>query len=187
MFIAWLILAGQGDLGTVLPAQQDHATRRRHRRFAVLGRRRHRRFGLNRFHALAHGLLRLVGPHCLEFCPQRVELLLLRLDQCRQAIDVGTLLRCRIRADSRQRKGEEDAHGPARPPCHGFDTCRIKPHYSLSRFHAETLSSEVDGVPDQRAGHAVTAAAAAAQLGADDGDDLHPGLAQLVLVQVLRS
>jgi hypothetical protein len=31
---------------------------------------------------------------------------------------------------------------------------------------------EVDGVADQRAGHAVTAAAPAAELGADDGDDL---------------
>jgi hypothetical protein len=37
---------------------------------------------------------------------------------------------------------------------------------------------EVHGVADQRAGHAVTAATAAAELGADNGDDLDPGLAQ---------
>ena len=37
---------------------------------------------------------------------------------------------------------------------------------------------EVHGIADQRAGHAVAAAAAAAELGADDRDDLDPGLAQ---------
>src|SRR5262249_22204397 len=37
---------------------------------------------------------------------------------------------------------------------------------------------EVHAVADERAGHAVAAAAAAAEFGADDGDDLDAGLAQ---------
>ena len=38
--------------------------------------------------------------------------------------------------------------------------------------------SVIDGVPDERTGHAVAAAAAAAELGADDGNDLDAGFAE---------
>ena len=50
------------------------------------------------------------------------------------------------------------------------------------RRAVETVVSEVDRVADDRAGHAVAAAATAAQLGADDRDHLDAGLAQQVLV-----
>src|SRR5215472_5922164 len=45
-------------------------------------------------------------------------------------------------------------------------------------WHGAPASLEIDRVADQRAGHAVPAAAAAAQFGTDDRDDLDPGLAQ---------
>ena len=38
--------------------------------------------------------------------------------------------------------------------------------------------SVVDGVPDERTGHAVTAATAPAEFGADDGNDLDAGFAE---------
>jgi hypothetical protein len=48
----------------------------------------------------------------------------------------------------------------------------------ITGFTAGSGLLEVDRVADQRAGHAVAASAAAAELGADDGDDLDSGLAQ---------
>src|SRR5690349_20388175 len=45
-------------------------------------------------------------------------------------------------------------------------------------FTSDSGALEVDRVADQRAGHAVAAAAAAAEFGADDGDDLDSGLAE---------
>ena len=45
-------------------------------------------------------------------------------------------------------------------------------------FTSDSGLLEVDRVADQRAGHAVAAAAAAAELGADDGDDLDSRLTQ---------
>jgi hypothetical protein len=108
-------LARERDLGAVFPAQQHHATRRSRHRFAVLRRRRHRRIGLQRLHALAHGLLRLVGPHRLEFRAHGVELLLLRLEHGSQAIDLAqvTLLRHRLGSEASQ---QNHRRGGARMP-----------------------------------------------------------------------
>src|SRR5215472_12515424 len=54
----------------------------------------------------------------------------------------------------------------------------IRPKRTHSPVSEHPASLEIDRIADQRAGHAVPAAAAAAQFGADDGDDLDPGLAQ---------